>query len=90
MRPGTEHIVYTVEDAIARGGHFYTHHTLTRSLFVGIRESLHGRTSTNDTYLTAETVFHKIMRHYYKQFEIWKRDKVPGECLLICAKVVNS
>jgi hypothetical protein len=64
MRPGREHLVYTLDDCIMRGGHFYAHSTLTMSLYAGIRESLHGRTSTNDVNRSAETVIQRILSLY--------------------------
>jgi hypothetical protein len=60
--------VYTLEDCIARGGHFYTHRTLHRSFLAGIREALHGRVSTNDFHPTAETVLQCLLESYSQDF----------------------
>lgn len=75
MRPGQEHLVYTLEDCIARGGHFYTHKTLEYSFFAGIREALHGQSSTNDMDDTAETVLQWLLSSYHKHFMCAKMTK---------------
>ncbi|KAF8575385.1 hypothetical protein K439DRAFT_1623621 [Ramaria rubella] len=38
MHPGREHLVYTLEDSILRGGHFYSKVTLRRWLKAGLQE----------------------------------------------------
>ncbi|KAF8575368.1 hypothetical protein K439DRAFT_1623638 [Ramaria rubella] len=64
MRPGREHLVYTLEDSILRGGHFYSKVTLRRSLKAGLQEHWWGCSSTNTEHLASESILYQLVQHY--------------------------
>lgn len=63
MRPGTVHVVYTLQDSIAVGGHFYTPNTMFNSYMAGIHEHSLGRYSTNTEHLAAEGILFRYARY---------------------------
>jgi hypothetical protein len=74
MRPDCEHIVYTLEDTIVTGGHFYAATTLEQSMWSGLREHLFGRTSTNAEHLASEAILHRLMCYYRHVLELVQDD----------------
>ncbi|KAF8581162.1 hypothetical protein K439DRAFT_1619233 [Ramaria rubella] len=64
MRPGREHLVYTLEDSILRGGHFYSKVTLRRLLKAGLQEHWWGCSSTNTEHLASESILYRLVQHY--------------------------
>ncbi|KAF8574675.1 hypothetical protein K439DRAFT_1624142 [Ramaria rubella] len=64
MRPGREHLVYTLEDSILRGGHFYSKVTLWRLLKAGLQEHWWGCSSTNTEHLASESILYRLVQHY--------------------------
>jgi hypothetical protein len=64
MRPGVEHVVYTLSDSILTGGHFYSKSTLSQSLRTGLQEHKYGRYSTNTEHLGSEAILHRLMGYY--------------------------
>jgi len=69
MRPGTEHMVYTLEDTVMDGRHFYTADTLQLSLKAGLREHCWGRYSTNTEHLKSEAILHGLLMMYRHQLD---------------------
>ncbi|KAF8577377.1 hypothetical protein K439DRAFT_1622133 [Ramaria rubella] len=67
MRPGVEHLVWTLCDSIVTGGHFYASTTLGRSLRASLDKHLHGKSSTNMEHLGSETDLNHLV-HYYDWF----------------------
>ncbi|KAF8576933.1 hypothetical protein K439DRAFT_1622480 [Ramaria rubella] len=63
MHPGREHLVYTLEDSILRGGHFYSKVTLQRSLKAGLQDWW-GCSSTNTEHLASESILYRLVQHY--------------------------
>ncbi|KAF8576324.1 hypothetical protein K439DRAFT_1622930 [Ramaria rubella] len=64
MHPGREHLVYTLEDSILRGGHFYSKVTLWQLLKAGLQEHWWGRSSTNTDHLASESILYRLVQHY--------------------------
>ena len=64
MRPGIEHIVYTLENSIVVGGHFFSGVTLLHSMNSGLCEHFFGRTGTNTEHLGSEVILSRILALY--------------------------
>jgi len=74
MRPGREHVVWTLEDVIVEGGHFYSAETFTRSLQAGIREHLWGRYNTNTDHLASEGLVCRMLSRYRTLLRLMDED----------------
>ncbi|KAF8584125.1 hypothetical protein K439DRAFT_1616915 [Ramaria rubella] len=74
MRPGAEHIVYTLQNCITEGEHFYAPTSFTHSLTAGVKEHLFGRTSTNTEHLASETIFHRAAQYYSRMLCLHEED----------------
>lgn len=70
MKPGVEHVVYTLEDSIFLGGHFYAKSTLDVSLRTSLLEHAYGRQSTNMEHFGAEAILHRLMCHCQEAIDI--------------------
>jgi hypothetical protein len=68
MRPGREHVVFTLENSIVVGSHFLSGVNLGRSMLSGLREHFWGRFGTNTRHLGSETILHRIVGYYYEMF----------------------
>lgn len=80
MRPGVEHIVFTLENSIVVGSHFLSGVNLERSMYSGLREHYWGRTGTNtEHHVASEVVLYRILEFYYGVFE--RRDTLEGGVL---------
>ena len=76
MRPGREHIVFTLENSIAVGSHFLSGVNLGRSMISGLREHFWGKFGTNAVHLGSETVLNRIMGYYHHMLVT---QALPGE-----------
>jgi hypothetical protein len=70
MRPNRPHMVFTLEDSILVGGHFYCPSTFDLSLAAGLQEHLFGRSSTNAAHLASETILYRTIRYYQHLLEM--------------------
>lgn len=77
MRPGEIHIVYTLEDSILVGGHFYSNGTLSRSLRTGLYENRYGRYSTNTQHITSEVILHRYVRYCANRIKMLLLNRCP-------------
>jgi hypothetical protein len=66
MRPGREHIVFTLENTIVLGSHFISAVNIGQSMISGLREHLWGRFGTNTVHLGSETIIYRILGYYYE------------------------
>ena len=64
MPPGTVHIVTTLVDSFVEGGHFYSKHSLIKSLEAGIRENKSGAYDVNTEHICAEFILHALVEAY--------------------------
>ena len=69
MRPGTEHIVLTLENSIVLGSHFLSDVTLLRSMCTGLHEHYWGATGTNTQHLGSEVILYRILALYQEKLE---------------------
>ena len=77
MRPGVEHIVFTLENSIVVGSRFISEVNLERSMYSGLCEYYYGKYSTNKEHLASEVILGRILEFY---FDIFKRRKtLDGE-----------
>ena len=80
MRPGIEHIVFTLDNSIVIGSHFISEVNLERSMYSGLREHCWGRSSTNaEHHVASEVVLSRILEFYYDILE--KQAMLRGRCL---------
>ena len=70
MQPGVIHAVFSLEDTIIVGGHFYSKETLSLSLLAGIHEHLEGRLITNTQHLASESILHALTVYYSNVIEV--------------------
>ena len=77
MRPGREHMVWTLDDVVVEGGRFYSVETLALSLHSqsGIKEHFRGGLNTNAEHLISETLLGRALRYYLHMIELIKDDK---------------
>lgn len=64
MRPGTRHMVLTVDDSFALGGHFYSKSTLTATLRSIVYEHYFGPYITNSGHLTSASILFRLVASY--------------------------
>ena len=64
MRPNRPHMVFTLEDSIVVGGHFYCPSTFGQSLKAGLCEHFFSHTSTNTEHLASEVILHRAIKYY--------------------------
>lgn len=69
MRPGTPHIVITVEDCFAVGGHFYNRRNLTATLHALICEHFNGKYITNVEHSNAGLILFKMVNDYLSKLD---------------------
>lgn len=79
MRPGREHMVYTLEDTVVKGGHFFCYETMGYSFYAGFRERLHGRLSMNMSDLCSEVFLYQILKGFVGDFICAKDGGKAGE-----------
>jgi hypothetical protein len=63
MQPGVVHLVFTLEDSVCVGGHFYMFESLRRSLHSGVQEALLGQTNTNTEHLGSEEILYRLLTY---------------------------
>lgn len=67
MRPGVEHIVFTLQDTIIIGSHFMSDVTFVRSMHAGLREHYWGKYGTNaEHHVASEVILNRILGFYYE------------------------
>jgi hypothetical protein len=74
MRPNRPHMVFTLEDSIVVGGHFYSGASLAPSLRAGLQEHLYGRHSTHTNHLASEVILYRIVRYFHHILEVVRGD----------------
>jgi hypothetical protein len=80
MRPGIEHIVFTLGNAIVVGSHFVSGVNLERSMHSGLREHYWGKYGTNtEHHVGSEVILYRALEFYYDIFE--RRDTLEGKPL---------
>lgn len=90
MRPGTCHMVLTVEDSFLSGGHFYSRVTFSRTLTALVYEHYFGPWITNAGHLTSGSVLFRLVASYrrmvvqgvqqYGVFSLSPYDNFPATC----------
>jgi hypothetical protein len=70
MQPNRPHIVFTLEDCIVLGGHFYSALTLVQSLQAGMHEHMHGCSLTNTEHLASEMILHRLVQSYHHLIQL--------------------
>ena len=73
--------MYTLEDTIMDGRHFYSEGTLGDSFRAGMMENLYGRFSTNTEHLASETILFRTLKMYLHNMELALEDAdLDGTC----------
>jgi hypothetical protein len=67
MQPGVEHIVFTLDNSIVVGSHFFSEVTLLKSMSSGLREHFWGRYGTNTSHLGSEVILCRILAYYHEK-----------------------
>lgn len=66
MRPNTPHAVFTPEDCIVLGGHFYTFHGLQDTVYGIIHCFTMDNILTNSEHPDARVLLFRMMQYVYK------------------------
>jgi len=74
MPPGTIHTVISLTDCLTEGGHFYSAHSLVKSLDAGVREHLRGASDTNTQHISAELILHSLLEGYMTDLAMLRPD----------------
>lgn len=78
MRPGIEHIVFTLENSIVVGSHFVSAENLERSMYSGLREHYWGKSSTNtEHHVGSEVILYRSLEFYHDILKRW--DTLKGK-----------
>jgi hypothetical protein len=88
MRPGDIHIVYTLQDSIVIGGHFYSDSTFRLSMMVGLHEHRFGRYSTNTEHLGGASILYRYIRYLQHCIDNWEKGLAPGGQSFTCVYVL--
>lgn len=85
MPPGVIHAVFTLEDSIVIGGHFYSVHSFSRSLKAGLHEHICGQVATNTEHLASETLLYNLVVYYRCLYERIKEGEEidQGACFFL-------
>jgi hypothetical protein len=74
MRPNTPHMIYTIEDSICHGSHFYATSTLTDT-FAGIVHCLIAdNVVTNTSHFPARSLLLRMLHHFHEEFIVLHHD----------------
>jgi hypothetical protein len=74
MRPNTPHMVYTIENAISKGSHFYATSTLTDA-FAGIVHCLIAdHVVTNTSHFSSRFLLLRMLHYFHEEFIVLERD----------------
>jgi|SRR3977135_1458554 len=88
MPPCTVHVVLTLADCVADGGHYYSKYSLNKSLAAGIREHVFGNSDTNTQYPMAEFILHNLVDGYVRDIQALGSDgesvDLEGKMLADC------
>lgn len=67
MRPGTRHLVLTLEDSFVVGGHFYNKSTFSSTLRSIVFEHFYGCDITNTGHLTSASILFRLVASYRRE-----------------------
>jgi hypothetical protein len=67
MQPHTVHLVLTLGPTLCQGGHFYSSHSLVRTMHARCLENLHSDTLTNETLPQAWALLHRMMLYAHQK-----------------------
>jgi hypothetical protein len=74
MRPNTPHMVFTIEDSICRGSHFYSTSTLTDT-FAGIVHCLIAdNVVTNTSHYASRSLLLRMIHYFHEEFIVLGHD----------------
>lgn len=74
MRPNTPHMVFTIEDSICHGSHFYSMSTLTDT-FAGIVHCLIAdNVVTNTSHFASRALLLRMIHYLHEEFIILEHD----------------
>lgn len=74
MRPNTPHMVFTIEDSICRGSHFYATSTLTDT-FAGIVHCLIAdNVVTNTSHFSSRALLLRMIHYFHEEFVVLDND----------------
>lgn len=85
MRPNTPHMVFTIEDSIVHGSHFYCTSTLTDT-FAGIVHCLIAENVvTNTSHFSSRALLLRMLHHFHQEFIVLEHDH-KGMLILFTAQ----
>lgn len=74
MRPNTPHMVFTIEDSICQGSHFYSTSTLTDT-FAGIVHCLIAENVvTNTSHFASRSLLLRMIHYFHEEFIVLEHD----------------
>ena len=74
MRPNTPHMVFTIEDSICHGSHFYSTSTLTDT-FAGIVHCLIAENVvTNTSHVASRALLLRMLHYFHEEFIVLEHD----------------
>lgn len=66
MRPNTPHAVYTIEDSIAVGGHFFSFSTIQQTFFALVHAFVMDTLVTNTEHPDTRILLFRMLQYLYK------------------------
>jgi hypothetical protein len=87
MRPGTFHMVLTLEDSVSTGGMFYNPVCYDRTAMALLSTHLHGMRVSNLSYPGGQLVLFELFLHYIATLTTEKFYSEP-ECFCPCESTV--
>lgn len=74
MRPNTPHMVFTIEDSISHGSHYYSSSTLTDT-FSGIVHCLIAENVvTNTSHFASRSLLLRMIHYFHEEYIVLEHD----------------
>lgn len=74
MRPNTPHMVYTIEDSICRGSHFYATSMLADTLSGIVHCLIADNVVTNTSHVAARCLLLRMLHFFHQEFVVLEHD----------------
>jgi hypothetical protein len=83
MRPNTPHMVFSIEDSICCGSHFYTTSTLSDTFSALVHCLIADNVVTNTSHLPSRALLLRIIHYFHEEFIILEHDNQGISILFI-------